>query len=63
MHSSKYSRLSTGDAPSYNSIFTYTSGGRQTWSKKVGADGVYLRGEDEEWKNTDNFCDIAGKLF
>ena len=63
MPSSKYAKLSTGDATSYNSIFTYSSAGRQSWSKKTGADGVdYLRGEDEEWKNTDNFCEIAGNI-
>ena len=61
MHSSKYSRLSNGDAPSYSSIFTYTTGGRQSWSKKPGVDGFDHRGEDDEWKNSDNFCDIAGE--
>ena len=65
MSTSKYTRLSGGGsgsgAPTYNSIFTYTSGGRQSWTKKYGIEGGGFDGEeDNKWKNTDNFCDIAG---
>jgi len=66
MVSSKYARLSNGGGgdTTYNSIFTYATGGRQSWSKKSSLEGGdYYRGEDDEWRNTENFCDIAANWF